>query len=222
MRVVGGGAAQPLILASASPRRRQLLAQLGLTFQVVESGVDERRLLDRFGAEAGGDVPALATRLALAKALEVADRLGRGLVIGADTLVLLDGCVLGKPRDPAEAVDMLSRLQGRAHTVVTGLALVEAGSGRRRTAAAETRVFMRRLDREEVAWYVAGGEPLDKAGAYAIQGVGAAIVERIEGCFYNVVGLPISLLVSLLKEFGIEVLKRQGEGSGGGHGSPSG
>lgn len=200
-----------LILASTSPRRRWLLEQVGLSFEVADSALDESTV------GGGGRPPRELTQaLALAKAGAVAGRLARSLapheavVLGADTVVVLDGEVLGKPRDAAEAVGMLGRLQGRTHAVVTGVALVEPGGGRPVTAAEITNVTMRPLSPEQIRAYVASGEPLDKAGAYAIQGLGSVLVTRIEGCFYNVVGLPLALTADLLRRFGIEVLAGHG------------
>lgn len=191
-----------LVLASASPRRRQLLEQLGLRFRVRESAVDESPLL----AEAG-DPGRLTRALALAKAEMVACREADALVLAADTVVVVDGEILGKPRDAAEAVAMLTRLQGRTHRVVTGVVLADGADGRREAVAEETLVTMRPLTRPEIEAYVASGEPMDKAGAYAIQGLGATLVTGVEGCFYNVVGLPLARVASMLKEFGIDVLR---------------
>ncbi len=200
-----------LVLASASPRRRRLLAQLGLPFQVMESDVDENGAFAR-----GGSPEELTQALALAKAAAVARRLGGAeppqdaVVLGADTVVVIDGEVLGKPRDAADAEAMLARLQGRTHTVITGVAVVDAANGRRVTAAETTRVTVRPLTPERIRAYVAGGEPLDKAGSYAIQGLGAVLVTRVEGCFYNVVGLPLARTADLLNDFGVEVLSGHG------------
>lgn len=197
-----------LVLASASPRRRQLLAQIGLAFRVRESDVDEGPLL------AGADDPRRLTRgLALAKAMAVGRRETDALVLAADTVVVLDGEILGKPRDADEAAAMLSRLQGRTHRVVTGVAVLDAATGRSRTAAEETRVTLRELSPAEIAAYVAGGEPMDKAGAYAVQGLGAVLVTRIEGCFYNVVGLPLALTADLLQDFGLSLRDALGKGA---------
>lgn len=197
-----------LVLASASPRRRQLLAQIGLAFRVRESDVDEGPLL------AGADDPRRLTRgLALAKAMAVGRRETDALVLAADTVVVLDGEILGKPRDAGEAAAMLSRLQGRTHRVVTGVAVLDAATGRSRTAAEETRVTLRELSPAEIATYVAGGEPMDKAGAYAVQGLGAVLVTRIDGCFYNVVGLPLALTADLLRDFGLSLRDALGKGA---------
>lgn len=202
------GAGDDLILASASPRRKDILAQAGLSFRIIESDVDER-----VAAVAGLPPAELACRLALLKAEAVARRAGTGVVLGADTLVVADGRILGKPRDEADARDMLRRLAGRTHSVITGVAVVDAASGRTRVSSEETLVTMRPLDEGEILAYVATGEPGDKAGAYAIQGRGAVLVTRVNGCFYNVVGLPLAKTVLLLREFGIEVLRGSG-GSG--------
>lgn len=193
-----------IVLASASPRRRALLRQIGLPFQVVPAGVDEERLLAEL--EPAGDPGRAVERLALAKARAVAARLRRpAVVIGADTTVVLGRRWLQKPRDPEEARAMLARLAGRTHEVYTGVALVEAPRGREATAHQRTRVTMAALDPVRIERYVRTGEPLDKAGAYAVQGYGSILVERIEGCYFNVVGLPLPLLAAMLADFGIEV-----------------
>jgi septum formation protein len=186
-----------LVLASASPRRKTLLEGLGLAFEVMPSGL----------AEDGGDGPARerAPALALAKAREVAGRVGTGLVLGADTIVECEGRALGKPADAAEALAMLRALSGRTHQVVTGVALVDAASGRAETAAAVTDVTFRELSEAEIAAYVETGEPLGKAGAYAIQGLGGLFVEGIRGSPSNVVGLPITLVADLLRRFGLNL-----------------
>lgn len=185
-----------LILASASPRRRELLAGLGLAFDVVPSTVEESRA-------AGVPIPALATRLALAKARDVAGRVGPAVVLAADTLVVLDGVPFGKPASPEEARRMLTALRGRAHDVVTAVAVVEAGARREATAAVASRVVMRAYTATEIEAYLATGEPYDKAGAYAVQGEGGRLVERVEGCYTNVVGLPVTTTARLLRLFGL-------------------
>jgi len=195
---------RPLVLASASPRRRALLEGLGIAFRSVEPGVEE--------STGGGPAGEVAVALALAKAREVARRLGAvsapeadprsaPLVIGADTLVVLDGTSLGKPRDGAEALRMLLRLSGREHEVITGIAVVDSLSGREAAAREVTVVRMRAFDEAEARAYVATGEPRDKAGAYGIQGHGGLLVEGIRGDYYNVVGLPLAGLRSLLLGF---------------------
>lgn len=191
-----------IILASASPRRAALLQQIGLPFRPVPSTLDEN------GAWPGrpGETPeARARRLARAKAEEVAARVGRGLVIGADTIVVCEGIGFGKPRDAEEAQATLLRLAGRTHSVVTGVAVVDAETERAEVAAAVTRVRMRAFDATEAAAYVASGEPLDKAGAYAIQGRGALLVEGIDGEYSTVVGLPLPTLAGLLRRFDLDV-----------------
>jgi septum formation protein len=191
-----------LILASASPRREALLAQIGLPFRVQPSGVSEQ------GAVEAGDPASFVEQAARTKAEEVAARVGDGVVLGADTVVVVGSQVLGKPDSAAQARDMLRRLSGVTHRVYTGLALVQVEGGRvarSRNAHEVTSVTMRRLDEHEIEGYVATGEPLDKAGAYGIQGRGAVLVERIEGCYFNVVGLPLARLAAMLKEFGVGV-----------------
>jgi septum formation protein len=184
-----------LILASASPRRRELLAQAGYLFEVQASSVDESR-------RSGEDAIRFATRLAREKAQEVfALRQSSGdptLVLGADTVVVCDGEILGKPVDAADATRMLLLLSGRTHHVVTGVAVV-AGALLVEVAAEVTQVTVRTLSPQEIADYVVGGEPMDKAGAYAIQGYAARWIPRISGCYFNVVGLPLALVASLLE-----------------------
>jgi septum formation protein len=186
---------ETLILASASPRRRELLTQAGYRFQVEASSVAESR-------RPGEDAIRFATRLAREKAEEVFARHQSSAevvtVLGADTVVVCDGEVMGKPVDAFEAARMLLLLSGRTHQVVTGVAVVWA-SGSAEVAAELTQVTMRTLLPEEVSDYVAGGEPMDKAGAYAIQGYAGRWIPRISGCYFNVVGLPLALVASLLE-----------------------
>jgi septum formation protein len=186
-----------LILASASPRRRELLAQAGYRFEVQPSSVSESRRPDE-------DAIRFATRLAREKAVEVFARSQTTvgiMVLGADTVVVCDGEVMGKPADVADAERMLLQLSGRTHHVITGVAVVwGAGSSPAIEIAAElTQVTMRTLSPEEVSAYVATGEPMDKAGAYAIQGYAGRWIPRISGCYFNVVGLPLALVASLLE-----------------------
>src|SRR5215208_64784 len=182
-----------LVLASASPRRRELLAALGLPFDATAADVDET-------IPPGEDPARAALRLARAKAEAVAWREWDGLVLGADTVVILDGRSLGKPADPDEAMAMLRALCGRRHTVVTGVALCDSRTGAVRTAAPETAVSMRAYGHDEIAASIAAGTPFDKAGAYAIQDETFAPVERIDGCYCNVVGLPLWTVHQLLRE----------------------
>jgi septum formation protein len=152
-----------------------------------------------------GPLAAAVAALALAKARAVAGQLREGIVLGADTIVVIEGAVLGKPADPAEAHAMLRRLRGREHEVLTGVAVVNAASGRSETASVVSRVRMAEYGEADIAAYVATGEPLDKAGAYAIQGLGAALVAALEGSFSNVVGLPLQETARLLAAFGVPV-----------------
>ena len=190
-----------LILASASPRRRELLAQAGYRFEVQPSSVPESR-------RPGEDAIRFATRLARQKAEEVfarrqaaAGMAETALVLGADTVVVCDGEVFGKPSDAADAERMLLLLSGRTHHVVTGVAVVwgSSPSPAVEIAAELTQVTMQTLSPEEVSRYVDSGEPMDKAGAYAIQGYAGRWIPRISGCYFNVVGLPLALVASLLE-----------------------
>lgn len=184
-----------LILASQSPRRRILLKQIGLNFTVRPSHVKED-LLDHESPEHN------AKRIALSKAEEVAKDYKSGIIIGADTIVVLGKKILGKPRTAAEARRMLRTLSGRMHTVYTALALVNASTGRQTVDIEQTRVWFRKLSPVEIARYVASGSPMDKAGAYGIQDdYGAVFVRRIEGCFYNVVGFPLTKFHMALQKF---------------------
>ncbi len=193
-----------VILASRSPRRTQLLDMLGVLHEAVPSDVPEDAL--------PGEGPrAQVLRLAQEKAGHVAaQRPDADLVIGADTLVVLEGAVLGQPRDEEDARRMLSHLSGATHTVLTGLCLL--GPRGRAAEVSESRVTFHHLSKAEIDWYVATGEPMDKAGAYAAQGVGAVFLEAIEGSFHNVVGFPLDLFYQLLPEVGLSLdeLKRNG------------
>jgi septum formation protein len=183
----------PLILASGSPRRRELLAELGIPFSVVVSDAPE-------DLDASLTPVEQAVALAERKARAVAATVARGLILGADTIVVLDGDILGKPIDDADACRMLRRLSGRPHEVITGVALVDAASGGTRSAAVTSTVHLRPLANEDIAAYVASGEPRDKAGAYAIQGLGATLIACYEGSLTNVVGLPLEQTLGLLRE----------------------
>ncbi|MFW6090039.1 MAG: Maf family protein [Gemmatimonadota bacterium] len=200
-----------LVLASGSPRRRDILTALGLSFDMRPPDVDET-------LHAGEDAAAAARRLAERKATAV-EAGPDELVVAADTIVVLDGELLGKPSGPDDAATMLGRLADRSHEVVTGLAL-RAGA-ETRSAAARTTVTFRALDRAEIAAYVATGEPLDKAGAYGIQGFGSALVERIEGDFFNVMGLPVPALLALLYDTGFRYLYGKIVPLGDGRAQPS-
>jgi len=190
-----------LILASASPRRVDLLATLGLVPIVRPSGIPEQ-----FHP---GETPiGHARRLAEEKAARVASEWddGDALVLGADTLVTLDARVLGKPIDETNAKEMLRFLAGREHEVVTGVALVRSDGGRATSETATTRVRFRPLPERVIDWYVRSGEPLDKAGAYSIQGLGVLLSDGIDGSWSNVVGLPLEILPALFARVGIDLL----------------
>ena len=189
--------AGPLILASASPRRRELLASLGVAFEVAPSDVDET--LDPL------PLPEAVARLALRKARVVAGSWPSAVVLGADTIVVIDGRALGKPTDPDDARAMLRTLRARTHDVMTGVAVVDGATGRFAVDTAISRVTMAVYDDAAIDAYVAGGEPLDKAGAYAIQGAGGALVAGLDGSRSNVVGLPLAATAALLRLFGVTV-----------------
>ncbi len=194
-----------IILASGSPRRRELLSLLGLPFEVISSDADE--------STPPGLAPAEIVRsLALRKAEAVRPSAGEraAVIVGSDTIVVLGDQVLGKPEDTQDSRDMLQLLQGRTHQVYTGVACIGLPEGKTVVEHRVTSVTMRAMSMDEISAYIATGEPADKAGSYAIQGLGATQVERIEGCYFNVVGLPLSLLGEMLSGFGISVLGRQG------------
>lgn len=195
---------RPLVLASASPRRRFLLELVGFEFEVVEPSVNEDDHADE-------DPVTHVLRLSDLKARSVARGLDSGLVVGGDTIVVLGEEILGKPRDENEAFGMLKRICGEWHVVYTGLAVVDAASGRAASGYETTRVKIRKMSPREIRAYIATGEPMDKAGSYGIQGYGAAIVEAVEGCYFNVVGLPLVRLLSLLRQL-------DGQSGGGSHG----
>jgi len=189
----------PVILASSSPRRRELLQGLGIPFTVLSSDVDESTSPELTPQE-------IVESLAQRKAREVAKNVSDGLVIGADTIVVLDGNVLGKPRDEADAFQMLQSLQGREHTVYSGVAIVDVKAGREEVAHRSTKVRIRSLTEHEIKAYITTKEPMDKAGSYAIQGIGATIVDSIEGDYFTVVGLPLNLMADMLSRFGVQIL----------------
>ena len=193
-----------IILASASPRRSELLKQLGIGFKVFPSNIEEN-IDEMLGPEE------LVQNLSYSKAFNVAEGLKNGLfandtlVIGADTVVV-KGHVLGKPRDESEAFRMLKTLQNGWHEVITGLTLVHIPSFSSITGYEKTWVKIRSMSDDMIYAYVKTGEPMDKAGAYGIQGMGALLVERIEGCYFNVVGLPLMKLGTMLGEYGVKIL----------------
>ena len=190
-----------LILASASPRRAQILRDAGLRFEIVHANVSERR-------KRGETARRMTRRLAQAKAQAVVNKLrskptpARAIVIGADTIVKVNGELLGKPRSPAAAHEMLKKLSGRIHRVVTSVAAIRLPDRAARIATESTRVRFALLNADQIAQYVATGEPLDKAGAYAVQGIGGRFIEKIDGCYFNVVGLPLARLCRMLIDLG--------------------
>lgn len=184
----------PFILASGSPRRKQLLLQLGMDFQIHVSDADE-------SFDAGTKPALIAKQIASRKVETVSAVHPEALTLAADTIVVLDGKVLGKPETTKEAIEMLSQLRNKQHFVYTGLALSHPATNRRVTAHEKTAVFFGNLSDEEISTYVDGGSPMDKAGAYGIQDDrGALFVSRIEGDFYNVVGLPLHRLYEMVKQ----------------------
>jgi septum formation protein len=184
-----------IILASSSPRRAEMLDILGVGFEPAPSNINERPHPDEAPAD-------YIIRLARAKVIDVARRRSSGLVIGADTIVVVDGRLLGKPEDDADAERMLRQLSGRWHAVMTGVALYDAGTKREVVDYDKTLVRFAQLTDREIEWYVESGEPMDKAGAYGIQGRGSIFVEEIAGNYHNVVGLPIPLVYRLAKRLG--------------------
>jgi septum formation protein len=187
-----------LILASASPRRAEILRNAGIRFEICSTDVDESRLDNESPSD-------YVRRLALAKAVSAADKnpnLGADvLIIGADTVVVVDEAILGKPESSDDVKRMLRSISGRVHEVHTGLALLQNSGMQQRVVEEITRVHFAYLSDQEIANYLASGEPFDKAGAYAIQGLGGRYVSRIEGCYFNVMGLPLARLWTLLREF---------------------
>jgi septum formation protein len=193
-----------LVLASASPRRRELLGNAGISFTVQAADIDERPL-------AGESPQDCVERLAREKALAVFQTRPRDYVLGADTIVVVDGAILGKPRDADDAAGMLRLLSGRTHAVITGVCVVNPVAGGQGsvaskpdllTASETTLVTFGELSHDEIRDYVATGEPMDKAGAYAIQGIASRWIPRIEGDYSNVVGLPLALAYRMLRERG--------------------
>lgn len=190
---------QQIILASASPRREFLLKQIGLDFGVIPSCAEE--------VVAAGLMPQeTVVKLAELKARSVSGLYPQAIVLAADTAVCCEGQILGKPRDERDAYRMLRLLSGRTHQVISGVVLCQESRKLIRGEAATTEVRFRNLTDQEITGYIATGEALDKAGAYGIQGFGALLVEGIKGCYFNVVGLPLSRLPEMFKEFGVELL----------------
>ncbi|MGI6412949.1 MAG: Maf family protein [Syntrophomonadaceae bacterium] len=195
-----------IILASDSPRRKSLLDMIGLDFICISPKTEEHFDLNQN--------PILEIkRIAREKANSIAGIIEDGLIIAADTIVLCGGKVYGKPVNEADAFEKLANLRGRRHEVLTAICIKDIGTQNIDVAVEITRVFFRNIDDEEIHNYIATGEPMDKAGAYGIQGLGSVFVSRIEGCYYNVVGLPIMKLYSMLGKYGTNILGNRGLGS---------
>ncbi len=183
-----------LILASASPRRENLLKMIGFDFEVVDSQIDEQ-------SEVYTIPEVHVLELAQKKALKVAEKISSGLIVGADTIVVLNNQILGKPKDAKQAKEILKQLSDGTHTVYTGFTIVDKPSGEMLSEFEKTLVSFRKLEKEEISQYVKSGSPFDKAGGYGIQDQGALFVEKIDGCFYNVMGLPVTKLYQALGKF---------------------
>lgn len=190
-----------IVLASGSPRRREIMEKYNIDLIVEKSNVDEN--INR-----GETSEQISMSLSLIKALDVSNRFSKDIVIGADTIVVVDGKILGKPKGKEDAYDMLNILSGRIHEVITGVALIKADMNIKIIDYEKTRVKFRKLTDDMIYRYIGTNEPFDKAGAYAIQGVGQILVENIDGCFFNVVGLPLTKIDKLLsKYFNCYILK---------------
>ncbi|GIO34742.1 MULTISPECIES: Maf family protein [Paenibacillus] len=192
-----------VVLASTSPRRQELIASLHIPYEIHPSHADEHTPTDWTPDQ-------IVEGLSLRKAKAVYEQIGGpsedAVIVGSDTIVVLGDQVLGKPADDADAFRMLKSLQGRIHQVYTGVACIDAATGQSLVRHKMTRVVMKELTDAKIEAYIRSGEPRDKAGAYGIQGLGSTLVESIEGCYFTVVGLPVSLLSDMLSEFGIDVL----------------
>ena len=189
-----------IVLASASPRRKELLEKIGLEFEV-DPGNHAEQLRPT------SDPHALAREISLKKASIVAGKHPDALIIAADTFIVFGDKILGKPENKTESRKMLTSLNGKSHVVITGFSIVDTKSGKTVSGSTETTVQLKELTLREIDAYVKTREPIGKAGAYAIQGIGAVIIDRIEGDYFNVVGLPLATLTEALKEFGVYVLK---------------
>jgi septum formation protein len=190
------------ILASASPRRKMILGRLGMRFTVDPSGIQEPN-------RTPGEKPArYAIRIARLKAEEVAKRHKSGIVLAADTIVVLGDSILGKPADKRDANRMLKHLSGRWHEVISGLCLLDCAKRQSGSSFSRTRVHFRRLSPAEIEWYLKSGEYRDKAGAYGAQGLASIFIDKIDGCFFNVVGFPVAAFDKLCRRFGISLPKQ--------------
>lgn len=193
--MAGAALSGKFILASASPRRMELLSLMGLSFEVVTSHVDET-------FPEGEDPKGHVLRLSAEKAGSVSPSHPDAWVMGADTIVVIEGVVLGKPRTADEARGMLSRLSGRRHTVFTGFTVIKKSADILVNGIADSSVWFRNIGEDEMAWYIASEEPYDKAGGYAVQGMGAFFIREIQGSYTNVMGLPLCEVVDVLKRIG--------------------
>jgi septum formation protein len=188
-----------IILASSSPRRKELLDQIGLKFEVVPSNHVE----DTSSRQNPHELARLISRN---KALAVANSYKNAIIIAADTFIIFHGSILGKPHTEGDAREMLKKLSGRTHSVITGFTIIDTDSNKTVSKSVKTKVHIKKLSSREIDTYVKSKEPLDKAGAYAIQGLGAVIIDKIEGDYFNVMGLPLCALTQCLQDFGIDVL----------------
>jgi septum formation protein len=188
------------ILASASPRRREILEQIGISFSVDFSGIEERPRKPR------ETPPRYATHLARLKAEAIAPQYPFGLVLAADTIVVLDNRIFAKPKNRSEARSMLKSLSGRWHEVVSGICLMDCQAHRTHTTFSRSRVHFRRLSPAEIEWYLKTGEYRDKAGAYGVQGFASLFIDRIEGCYFNIVGFPVAAFEKLCRKAGIGLI----------------
>jgi septum formation protein len=188
-----------IILASTSNCRKNLLQQINLDFQIIEPKVKENNTIQNPGERVKIN--------AVLKASSVAENLGKSIVLAADTVVAIDGEILGKPRNGNEAKEMLRTISGKTHDVYTGIALIDLESCKKEVKFEMTSVTIKNMSKKEIDAYVRSGESKNKAGAYSAQGLGAVFIERVEGCFYNVEGLPLSLLFDMLKRFGYTLLQ---------------
>ena len=193
-----------LILASSSPRRRDLLGQVGLSFRIDRADIDESHI----NGEKAGDY---VSRLSSEKARVVAKRHPDAVILAADTVVVLDGDIIGKPKSQSDGLDILLRLSGNIHEVLTGVAVIQ--SSREETFLTSSRVVFREISISEIMWYLNTGEPEDKAGAYGVQGKGAAFVSAVYGSVTNVIGLPLAETLCLLKKFGIRAMQIESSGA---------
>lgn len=193
--------AKKLILASASPRRKELLENLGYVFQIIPADIDETINGTKSPKE-------IVKELALQKATYVADSVNYpAIIIGSDTIVVVDNTILGKPENNEDACNMLKLLSGRSHQVISGIAIIDNKSNKNIVDSISSDVYFRTISKEEITSYVKTGEPMDKAGAYAIQGLASTFIEKINGCYNNIVGLPIFKVTQALKEFDLDILE---------------